>query len=99
MIIEPSLIEARIAQFKNELVTLSPLEVIRKNIIYGDCFIITNDSYFEIRSVVAEKYNIHPNDVLVVGSSKLGFSIAPHNRYRHFTETSDIDVVIVSDVL
>ena len=98
-IADPSSIEGRITRFKDDLVNLSPLNVIRKNIIYGDCFMLTDDLYFEIRSIIAEKYNIHPNDVLIVGSSKLGFSIAPHKRYRHFTDTSDIDIVIVSDVL
>lgn len=65
----------------------------------GGCAILTDSAYFQLRAAVAEKYEIHPNDVLVVGSSKLGFSIAPRKRYRHFGETSDVDLVIVSSDL
>lgn len=36
---------------------------------------------------------------MVVGSAKLGFSIAPDKRYRHFGEHSDIDIVLTSGLL
>jgi hypothetical protein len=65
-------------------------------VIYGSCHVLTDAAYFDLRSEVANKFHIHPNEVLVVGSSKLGFSIAPTKRYRHFADSSDIDVVIVS---
>lgn len=35
----------------------------------------------------------------MVGSCKLGFSIAPNKRYRHFGESSDVDIVVVSESL
>ncbi|MFA5241054.1 MAG: hypothetical protein WC029_01845 [Sulfuricella sp.] len=89
----------RILSFKQDLVDLQPLDVIRKNIIYGHPAAIADPAYFALRSTVAAKYEIHPNEVLVVGSAKLGFSIAPSKRYRPFCDESDIDVVIVSDSL
>lgn len=89
----------RILNFKQDIVDLTPLDVIRKNIIYGHPAAIDDSAYFALRSSVAEKYEIHPNEVLVVGSAKLGFSIAPNKRYRPFCDESDIDVVIVSDTL
>lgn len=97
--LESNEIEKRIDSFKFDLSSMPLLKVIRKHIINGNCAIISNDQYFDLRAEVAEEYQIHPNDVLVVGSAKLGFSIAPHKRYRHFTETSDIDLVIVSSTL
>lgn len=92
-------IEERVRLFKGDLSSLSTIQMIRKYVIYGDCAVISIDKYFDLRSEVAEKYQIHPNEVLVVGSAKLGFSIAPHKLYRHFTDTSDIDLVIVSSHL
>ena len=92
-------IHRRILNFKQDIVDLTPLDVIRKNIIYGHPAAIDDSAYFALRSAVAEKYAIHPNEVLVVGSAKLGFSIAPNKRYRSFCDKSDIDVVIVSDIL
>lgn len=92
-------IDARLHLFKDDLSRLSPLQIIRKHIIFGDCAVITNPQYFELRTVIAEKFQVHPNEVLIVGSAKLGFSIAPAKRYRPFSDTSDIDVVIVSATL
>lgn len=89
-------ISTRLEMFKADLTSMSALQIIRKHVIYGDCAVISQNQYLSLRSEVAEKYGIHPNEVLVVGSAKLGFSIAPMKRYRHFTDTSDIDVVIVS---
>jgi hypothetical protein len=39
------------------------------------------------------------NEVLLVGSAKLGFSIVKTKRYKPFGEESDIDVAIVSSRL
>jgi len=38
-------------------------------------------------------------DIRVVGSARFGFSLKPRNHLRQFTEESDIDVVVVSEVL
>jgi len=61
--------------------------------------LLSDDAYFALRSTIARKYDVHPNDVLVVGSAKLGFSIAPRKQYRPFCDESDVDVVIVSEGL
>ncbi len=86
----------RVESFKGDLAIQTTLQIIRKHVIFGDCAVMSQAQYFDLRSEVAEKYEVHPNEVLVVGSAKLGFSIAPGKRYRQFTDTSDIDVVIVS---
>ena len=92
-------IDRRINSFKSELGQLAPVDVVRKHIIHGNCAFVEDSAYFELRSIVAQKYGVHTNDVLVVGSSKLGFSIAPTKRYRHFGDRSDVDLVIVSEDL
>lgn len=97
--LEPSDIELRIKSFRDDLSVLTSVEMIRKHIIHGECAVISGEQYFELRSEVARKYEVHPNEVLVVGSGKLGFSIAPTKLYRPFSDTSDIDVVIVSPKL
>jgi predicted nucleotidyltransferase len=92
-------IEDRINAFKSDIGSLLPIQVVRKHVIYGNCCVLSEDLYFDLRSEVAERFRLHPNEVLVVGSAKLGFSIAPHKRYRHFGDESDIDVVLVSPTL
>lgn len=94
--LEPEEIDKRIDEFKNALTDLNPTQIIRKHLISGESAILENSSYFDLRCEVANRFSVHPNEVLVVGSSKLGFSIAPGKRYRHFCDTSDVDVVIVS---
>lgn len=92
-------IDMRIQLFRQDLFVLTAIQMVRKHVIYGECAAISSAQYFDLRSEVADKYEVHPNEVLVVGSSKLGFSIAPTKRYRPFADTSDIDVVIISPQL
>ncbi len=74
-------IQARIEKFKSDL-HLPTVAVIRKHIIFGDCWVFGNDKYYELKADVAEHFHVHPNEVLVVGSAKLGFSIAPTHHSR-----------------
>jgi hypothetical protein len=67
--------------------------------VFGECAVIAPDEYYRLRTAVSQEFSLHTNDVLVVGSGKLGFSIAPTKQFRLFGETSDLDVVIVSDRL
>src|SRR5690606_15793405 len=85
----------RIAQYKGDVIKHTPLDVARRHILSGDCAVISADDYFLLRSKVANQYGLHPNDVIVVGSGKLGFSVAPQKKYRPFGDSSDLDVVIV----
>ncbi len=74
-------------------------QVVQKHIIGGDCFTLTSDQHFELKRAIADKFSLNPHYVVVVGSAKLGFSIARTKRYRHFGNDSDIDIAIVSDRL
>lgn len=92
-------VKKRINKFKKDLNRFSSIQIVRKHIISGDCFILSQDKYFDLRSEVAEHFGLHPNEVFVVGSAKLGFSVAPKNRYREFSDESDIDIAMVSSML
>ena len=93
-------VEERLDKFKVDLLELPLIQVVRKHIISGDCFILSQDKYFNLRSEVAEHFGLHPNEVFVVGSAKLGFSVAPKKRFRPFRRNkSDIDVALVSSKL
>jgi hypothetical protein len=92
-------IEERIQTFRTDLPVRSVDELVRRHITFGDCFALTQDAYFGLKQEVALRFNINPIQVVVVGSAKLGFSIAPNKRYRHFGEQSDIDVALCSSEL
>jgi len=54
--------------------------------------------YDAFKQYMASKLQIHTGNIAIVGSAKLGFSLAPKKAYRPFNnEESDIDLVIVSD--
>lgn len=89
----------RLSQFKEDLETLSSIQIVRKHIIFGECCMLSQREYFDLRSEVADHFGLHPNEVLVVGSTKLGFSVVPNKQYRLFRDTSDIDVALVSSRL
>ncbi|HEX8451606.1 MAG TPA: hypothetical protein VF647_05895 [Longimicrobium sp.] len=95
---DPVIIE-RIARFKNDLALMNPPQLVRKYVAFGDAYILPDDQFFSLKEEVAHHFQVHPNQVFLVGSAKLGFSIARRKRYRPFTDTSDIDVAVVSDRL
>jgi hypothetical protein len=89
----------RVEQFKKDLARHESSRLVRRHIFFGLCARLDDDSYFELREVVSSQFKVHPSCIYVVGSSKLGFSIAPEKRYRAFGDQSDIDLAIVSDRL
>lgn len=89
-------IEAKIGRFKSALEALSTSQVVRRYLTFGSCHALDEDQHYELKEEIADHFAIHPSEVLVVGSGKLGFSIVPDKRYRHFGDTSDVDVAVVS---
>ena len=55
--------------------------------------------YIIFREQVAECFGIGSQDVCIVGSAKLGFSPSVHQFGRPFSDTSDVDVVVISEPL
>ena len=82
---------------KNEAIT--PMEIVRRYLIYGNPFVYEHDleQYYALKERIAHQFNIHPHSVIMVGSAKLGFSIAPKKLWKPFDDESDIDIVIVSE--
>lgn len=60
---------------------------------------IADDVHAEVREVVAKKFNLHPNHIIVVGSSKLGYSLSPEKAFKPFDSESDLDVALVDGSL
>src|SRR5207249_9485842 len=92
-------VEDRIKNFRADLPHGNAADLVRKHITSGDCFVLSPSSYYELKARIAGNFGIHPAEVVVVGSAKLGFSLAPDKRYRPFGQTSDIDVTLCSSDL
>ena len=96
---ENSDIENRIADFQGDLVTLTDDIVFQKHIAFGESYVLNPERYFELKHEVSMKFGVHSTQVILVGSAKLGFSIAPSKQYQHFGDESDLDVAVISEDL
>lgn len=71
--------------------------LVNSKLLHGACYALSDDQHFALKEAISERFSIAPHqDIFLVGSARLGFSIAPHKRYRRFGDVSDIDVAIVS---
>lgn len=97
------IIENRKSAFKTELNNdlISDTVIIRKNLLHGNPIIYLDDEdkYFFLKQKVANFFNVSTTKVVMVGSAKLGFSIAPKKIWNDFNEESDIDIVVISETI
>lgn len=75
--------------------------IVKKYIIHGTPYVFKDDDhkYFDLKYEIATKFKENPECVHMVGSAKLGFSIAPTKLWNSFSEESDIDIAIISRTL
>jgi len=91
-------------EFKQLILALDNHRVLAKVfLLEGTPFVFENRpmKYVIFREQVADRFEIGSQDVCIVGSAKLGFSPSP-GAYKFgtpFAETSDVDVVIISEPL
>ena len=79
-------------------------EIVQKHILTGVPAAISEDDYFELRDTVARHFNIHPVEVVLVGSCRVGFTLTEklkqkRPRYSRVAPDSDIDLAVVSPPL
>lgn len=72
-------------------------KIIDKYLLFGTPYIFKDDEnkFYELKNEIAGFFKVSQTKIFVVGSAKLGFSIAPGKRYKHFDEDSDIDIAII----
>jgi hypothetical protein len=93
------IIAGRVARFRGDLASFDAGTLVQRHITTGSSYLLDEAQYHLLRARVAAEFGLHANEILVVGSAKLGFSIVKEKRYRAFGEESDIDVAIVSSSL
>lgn len=88
-----------ITKLKNQ--SINNQEIVQRYITHGASFVFDEDEdkHFRLKKLISDNFNLSPENVIMVGSAKLGFSIAPSKLWKSFDEESDIDMVIVSDVI
>lgn len=88
-------------EFKTLLLNRDLNEIVDEHILDGLPFAFRNvpGVMTTLRGHLAGHLPIRAENVFVVGSAKLGFSLNPDGYFNPFTEGSDIDVVIVDEEL
>ncbi|MEP7235667.1 MAG: hypothetical protein ABI778_10255 [Ignavibacteriota bacterium] len=94
-----SQIQEGITQFKEDIQRNDPLVVARQMLMSNISYAFKQDEYHKLQTKISEHFYLHPSEVALVGSAKTGFSIAPSKRYSEFSNTSDIDIAIISSEL
>jgi hypothetical protein len=69
-------IELRIEQFKADLSAHGPERCVQRHVIFGSSQVLTDEQHFSLKETVAVHFQVNPVEVVLVGSAKLGFSIA-----------------------
>ena len=86
-----------LSDLKNQ--ELSNTYIIQRYLCHGSSPIIDDDKLFTIKHEISCMFKIHPNEVILTGSGKLGFSLAPGKTFKEFNDSSDIDIAIISSRL
>lgn len=85
-----------IDDFKEDLPRLSSVQILRKYILGAESQILSAEQHFQLKEQVCEHFRVDYNEVIMVGSGKLGFSIKPTRRFQAFNDDSDLDIAVVS---
>lgn len=85
-----------LGEFKRLVAIHSVKRVVQEFLVSGLPRTMEERTYHELRSEVANQWHLHPNEIIVVGSGKLGFSIKKKRRFRPFRTDSDYDIAIIS---
>ena len=95
---------AKISMTTNQLVELAStgkLEGLIDQLFSGIPYAFASmpSEYESFRAQLGFSLKVNPNDIVLVGSGRFGFSLAPYKFGRPFNEKSDLDVVIVDHTL
>ncbi len=92
-------IEALISAFKEDLDRRSDGQMVQRHVLAGSAYAIDDGTLFDLKQETATQFRVNPSEIFLVGSAKLGFTIKPQHSFRHFGDTSDLDLALVSGAL
>tara|TARA_R100001377_G_scaffold84244_1_gene67359 strand:- start:3894 stop:4484 length:591 start_codon:yes stop_codon:yes gene_type:complete len=96
-------------EFKKNLIEQDAKWIYRKYLLGHDVWYFREhlrkpsyaEMYDELKIFMSEHLDIHVNNIAIVGSAKLGYSITPSEgkMFQPFSDDSDMDIAIVSPEL
>jgi hypothetical protein len=87
--------------FRDLLLTRPLGDIVRDYIFEGTPFVFRSQpqGMNTLRRHLCPRFNLKGDNVIVIGSAKIGFSLNPDSYFAPFTEESDIDVLVVDEKL
>ncbi len=88
-------------KFSNMVLTMPLDRVVREVLFAGTPFVFKDSpqTMDEIATLLAEALSVKKENIVIIGSAKMGFSLDPENYPRAFRPDSDIDIIVVDDKL
>ena len=88
----------KIEVFKKDLLSLDTSLVVSKWILEPCPYIFQNKEveYYQWKILLGKLIVVDPKDIIITGSAGLGFSLNPYKNYKLFSDSSDIDIAIIS---
>ncbi|MFH1370110.1 MAG: hypothetical protein ABII09_02325 [Planctomycetota bacterium] len=88
-------------QFKETLANNSLAAIAQHHVFQGLPYVFRDEPASNDLLVgnLCDALDVYEQNVIVIGSAKVGFSLNPNNFPRKFSETSDIDVIVISEEL
>ncbi len=98
---------ARVQSFRTLFTNSNANEIVATKLLSPGSFALSDEKDASIRQFVSGQFNVPAVNVAIVSSGKLGFSISKKykgglvvgERYRPFTEKSDIDIALICPTL
>ncbi|PSV98273.1 hypothetical protein [Photobacterium iliopiscarium] len=92
------------AEFKGQLIENNIRDVYQRYLLGHDVWFFREklqsttyaQDYDNFKLYMSKELGLHVNNIAIVGSAKLGFSLSPDKNYSQFHDRSDIDLVVVS---
>lgn len=90
-----------VEQFKAILKTLPLENIVQKYIFDGLPFVFRNqpETFDYLQNCIGHDLELQIQNVAVVGSARIGFSLNPGSFFRAFSPESDIDVIVIDEKL
>ena len=87
-----------VSQFKEALANNPLAAIVEQHVFTGLPYVFRDEpaSNDLLVGQLSEALKVAKEDIVVVGSAKIGFSLNPEHFPRGFSDTSDIDVIVVS---
>ena len=102
------------SEFKKQLIETDIRDVYQRYLLGHDVWLFREhlnsknhaQTYDDFKLYMSKELGLHVNNIAIVGSAKLGFSLSPSKNYSRFrdqpdenNQKSDIDLVVVSQSL